>query len=181
MTFDRTRVPARGARRLLTAAFAAGLLLLALGLPVLAGKPPGPTQLLDPDVTPRSADTATPVTFTVTYWNAHDLPPDYVQVVVAGATWSMTGAGSDWKAGVAFTVTAQLPAGTHAVLFEARDAEKFVDVGDVGTVAIGQASHAARHHRPRPLPIPHPGPRQSTSGARPRTAVRRRLQRVWRG
>ena len=159
MSFDRTRVPARGARELLTAAFAAGLLLLAFGLPVLAGQPPGPTKLLDPEVTPRTADTATPVTFTVTYWNAHDLPPDYVRVVVAGVTWPMTGAGSDWKAGVAFTVTTVLPAGTHDVLFEARDAEKFVDVGDGGTVAIGQA--------PAPPPPPAPGPAPTPTPVNP--------------
>ena len=162
MTFARDRRPPRRARELLTAAVGAVLLVLALGLPVLgvsAGSPPGPTKLWYPDVTPRAADSATPVTFTITYRNAHALPPDYVRVVVAGQTYPMSGAGTDWKAGVVFTVAATLPAGTHDVRFEARDAERFVDELAAGTVSIDAAPPPpAPDPTPTPAPAPTPTP-----------------------
>lgn len=156
MTFVRDRRPARRARELLVAAGGAVLLLLALWLPVL-GAPPGPTKLLDPGIAPGTADSATPVTFTITYRNAHALPPDYVRVAVAGATYPMTGAGTDWKAGVVFTVTTTLPAGTHEVRFEARDAERFVDELAAGTVSIDVAPPAP-DPTPEPTPEPPPAP-----------------------
>jgi hypothetical protein len=162
VTFARYRRPPRRARELLTAAVGAFLLVLTLGLPVLgvsAGSPPGPTKLWYPDVAPRAADSATPVTFTVTYRNAHALPPDYVQVVVAGQTYPMTGAGTDWKAGVVFTVVTTLPAGTSEVRFEARDAERFVDELTAGTVSIDAAPPPpAPDPTPAPAPTPTPVP-----------------------
>lgn len=154
MTFVRDRRAARRARELLASALAAMLLLLTLGLPALgAGKPIGPTQLVDPEVAPLATDSATPITFRVTYRNFHDLPPEYVRVAVAGAVLAMSGSGTDWKAGVVFTVTAKLPAGTHAVRFEARDEERFVDTLEAGTVAVDQAPPP-----PTPAPTPTPAP-----------------------
>ena len=148
----------RRTRELVASALGSVLLLLAVSLPVLAATPPGPTQLQFPDVSPRTAVTTTPITFTVTYWNAHALPPDYVRVVVAGATHAMSGGGTDWKAGVVFTVTTVVPAGTHVVLFEARDAERFVDEVDGGTVAVDQG--------PAPAPTPPPpGPKPTGGGS----------------
>ncbi|MCI0584863.1 MAG: SH3 domain-containing protein [Chloroflexi bacterium] len=157
MTVVRDRRPARRARELLIAAWGAVLLVLAFSLPVL-GAPPGPTKLLSPDVSPREADSATPVTFTVTYWNAHALPPDYVRVAVGGRTYPMTGAGTDWKAGVVFSVTTKLPAGTHEVRFEARDAERFVDELVAGSVAIDAAPAPTPTPDPDPDPTPTPSP-----------------------
>lgn len=156
MTFARDRRPPRRARELLTAAVGAVLLVLALGLPVL-GAPPGPTKLWHPDVAPRAADSATPVTFTVTYRNAHALPPDYVRVVVAGQAYAMSGAGTDWKAGVVFTVATTLPTGTHDIRFEARDAERFVDELAAGTVSIDAAPPPPTPD-PTPAPAPTPAP-----------------------
>jgi len=161
VTVVRDRRPARRARELLIAAWGAVLLVLAFSLPVL-GAPPGPTKLLSPDVSPREADSATPVTFTVTYWNAHGLPPDYVRVAVGGRTYPMTGAGTDWKAGVVFRVTTKLPAGTHEVRFEARDAERFVDELVAGSVAIDAAPVPDPDPTPTPAPTEPPDP--GTSG-----------------
>ena len=158
MTFVRDRRRPRRARELLVAAWGAVLLLLALSLPVL-GAPPGPTKLLSPDVAPRVADTATSITFTITYRNAHALPPDYVRVATAGRTYPMSGVGTDWKAGVVFTVTTTLPAGIHDVMFEARDAERFIDELEAGTVSISQAPPA-----PSPTPDPTPDPTPSSGG-----------------
>ncbi|MEW5990219.1 MAG: SH3 domain-containing protein [Chloroflexota bacterium] len=155
MTVVRDRRPARRARELLVAAWGAALLLLALTLPV-AGAPPGPTKLLDPVVSPRATDAATPVTFTITYRNAHALPPDYVRVAVGEQRYAMAGNGSDWKAGVEFTVTTTLPAGTHDVLFEARDAERFVDELAAGSVTIGPAPSPDPTPTLPPTPTPPP-------------------------
>jgi hypothetical protein len=171
VTFARDRRPPRRARELLTAAVGAVLLVLALGLPALAA-PPGPTKLWHPDVAPRAADSATPVTFTITYRNAHALPPDYVRVAVAGQTYPMSGAGTDWKAGVVFTVTTTLPAGTHDITFEARDAERFVDELAAGTVSIDAAPPPPAPDptpTPDPAPTPAPTPTPAPSAAPPST------------
>jgi hypothetical protein len=139
--------------------------VLALSLPVL-GAPPGPTKLLDPDVSPRATDSATLVTFTITYRNAHALPPDYVRVAVGGRTYPMAGGGTDWKAGAVFTVTTKLPAGTHDVRFEARDAERFADELAAGTVSIDAAPTPAPTPAPTAAPTPEPtdSPDPGTSG-----------------
>ncbi len=168
MTFARHRRPPRRARELLTAAVAAVLLVLALGLPVL-GAPQGPTRLLSPDVAPRAGDTATPITFTVTYRNAHAVQPEYVRVVVAGQTYAMSGDGADWKAGVVFAVTTTLRAGNHDVRFEARDAEardsdRFMDQVTAGTVSI---SAVPPPPAPDPTPAPAPTPTPAPSAAPP--------------
>lgn len=152
MTILRARVPARRARDLLASVVGAVLLLFALVLPAV-GAPQGPTKLESPVVSPRSADSATLITFTVTYRNTRALPPDYVRVAVAGTTYPMSGASSDWKAGVVFTVTTTVAAGTHAVRFEARDAERFIDERDAGTIVIGPAAPT-----PPPTPAPTPPP-----------------------
>lgn len=150
-------MPGRRVGELLAAAFGAALLLLAFSLPVFA-TPPGPTKLLGPDVAPRTGTTATPITFRVTYRNAHDLPPDYVRVIVGSVTYAMAGSGTDWKSGVVFTLTMALPAGNHAVRFEARDAERFPDTQDAGTVTIGQAPVVTPPPTPTPTPSPAPTP-----------------------
>jgi hypothetical protein len=156
----RVGVSRRRTREFVASALGSVLLLLAVSVPVLAALPPGPTQLQDPDVTPRTGSSTTPITFTVTYWNAHALPPDYVRVVVGGATHAMSGSGTDWRAGVVFKVTTLVPAGTHAVRFEARDAERFVDQVDGGSVVIGQAPTPT----PKPPPAPEPTPTGGGSG-----------------
>ena len=170
MTIVRARVPVRGPRELLASVLGAVLLLLAVVLPALAD-PIGPTKLLSPDVNPRTALTTTPVTFTVTYRNAHALPPEYVRVAVAGTTLPMSGAGTDWKSGVLFTVVAGLPAGTHVVRFEARDTERFPDAVDGGTVVVTQAPPPPTAPPPTaPPPTAPPSPTAPPPTAPPPTA-----------
>lgn len=163
MTIVQARATARRARELLVSVLGAVLLLFALVMPAL-GAPPGPTKLESPVVSPRTTDSATPITFTVTYRSPKDLPPEYVRVAVAGTTYSMSGAGTDWKAGVVFTVATTLPAGTHAVRFEARDAERFPDQVDAGTVAVDQAPPPTAPPPTAPLPTaPPPTPPPPTA------------------
>ncbi|MBF8289141.1 MAG: hypothetical protein HW391_109 [Chloroflexi bacterium] len=160
VAIQRARARDGRARELIAAALGATLLLLAFGLPAL-GAPIGPTKLLLPEVSPRAADSATSIAFTVTYRNAHALPPEYVRVSVAGRTLPMTGNGTDWKAGVTFTVWASLPPGAHAVRFEARDAERFADALDAGTVVIAAApTPTPSPPAPPPTPTPTPSPTQ---------------------
>ena len=156
MTNPRSRGTHRGLR-LLAAMLAAGMLLLAIVLPALAGAV-GTTKLENPGVDPRSGTTATQITFTVTYRNTQDLPPDYVRVVVNGVTYAMHASGSDWKAGVVFSVRTTVHAGSGDVRFEARDSEKFVDTTDGGTISISPAPTPAPTPTPKPTPAPTPTP-----------------------
>ena len=143
--------------RLLTAMLAAGVLLLAIVLPAMAGAV-GPTKLENPTVDPRTGTTATPITLIVTYRNTQGQAPDYVRVVVGESTYAMHATGATWKAGVEFTVTTTLPAGTNDVRFEARDAEKFLDVADGGSVTITPAPTPTPTPTPAPTPTPEPTP-----------------------
>lgn len=134
--------------QLVGAMIGAGLLCLALVLPAL-GAAVGPTKLENPSVNPRTGTTATLITFSVTYRSIKGSAPDYVRVVVGPSTFPMTTTGSNWKQGVVFTVKTTLPVGTAAVRFDAKDAEKFVDTVEGGSVTIG---------RPDPTPTPTPEP-----------------------
>ena len=146
---------ARRGVRLLAAVMAAGLLCLALVLPTL-GAAVGPTKLENPTVTPRSGNTATQVTFSVTYRSALGTAPDYVRAVVGSTTYPMSATASTWKQGVDFQVTTRLPLGTMSVRFEARDIEKFADQTDGGTITIGLAPSPSPTPTPTAPPTPTP-------------------------
>ncbi|MGK2851457.1 MAG: hypothetical protein ACSLFN_11165, partial [Candidatus Limnocylindrales bacterium] len=122
-------------------------LLVALITPAAAGS--GPTRLSDGDVSPRAATTATSVTFTVLYRNREGSPADWVRVSVAGAAHAMTrSGGEDWKREVRFSWSGALPAGTHAVVFEAMSRDRFDDSLDGGSVTVTVP--------PTPKPTPKP-------------------------
>lgn len=159
MIIVRASALARRSRDLLAAALGSSLLLLALVPPSL-GAPLGPTRLLVPIVTPRTADTTMPITFRVTYRNAHDNPPEYVRVEVGATTYPMTAGTGNWKRGVVFSVQTTLPAGTHGVRFEALDAESFADEIDGGTVVIDGTD-------PLTSPSPTSAPSPTTPPAAP--------------
>ncbi|MHB8890996.1 MAG: hypothetical protein ACYC65_03005, partial [Candidatus Limnocylindrales bacterium] len=107
------------------AALAALILAASTILPALATS--GPTSLFAPAATPTSGMSGTSVTFTVTYRNSEGSPPDYVRVVVAGATHAMTPTTTSetWRKGVRFEVSLTLPVGSWDPVFEAADREKF--------------------------------------------------------
>jgi len=132
-------------------------LLLAIVMPALAGAM-GPSKLESPAVDPRSGTTASLLTFAITYRNTQGLAPDFVRVAVGDTRYAMHGAGSDWKAGVVFTVTTTVPAGTFAVVFEARDAEKFVDTASGGSISIQPAPTPVPTPTLTPEPTPNPSP-----------------------
>lgn len=141
----------RAALPAIVAPWAAILIVLGFVLPVLAVE--GPTRLLGPSVTPRTATSATTIRFEVTYRNREGSAPDRVVVVIDGAAHRMTGDGSsDWKAGVTHTWSTRLPAGTHAISFEAADTRRFSDAIDGGTVTITAPE-------PEPTPTPRPSPK----------------------
>ena len=142
--------------------------LAALGLAFVVGPVAavsGPTSLRAPSVEPRSAPPGTPVTLEVTYVNHEGSAPAYVRVVVGAAAYPMSGSGSDFKAGVRFTVVVTPPSGTHAVRFEAADTRKFSAVLDAGTIRIEAAGGGgtptpvpSAGSTPTPTPVPSPGP-----------------------
>ncbi len=136
---------------------AAAFLALAMVVPAL-GAPVGPTKLENPDVSPRSGTTTTLIAFSVTYRSTHDLPPEYVRVVVGSTTYPMSATETTWKQGVTFAIQTLLPAGTQGVRFEARDSEKFLDATDGGSVVIDLAPTPHPTPTPTSTPIPTPQP-----------------------
>ena len=153
---ERRSRQSRPRAQLLGSSLLAGLLVLAAVGPALGAV--GPTKLEDPTVSPRTGTIATTITLSVTYRSTQGLAPEYVRVVVGSTTYSMSAADSTWKAGVLFTVSTTLPAGTMSVRFEARDVEKFVDEADGGTVTIGAVPTPTSTPSPKPTPKPTPTP-----------------------
>jgi methionine-rich copper-binding protein CopC len=109
-------------------------LVLALVAPVSAAA--GPTRLSDGSASPGSGTTATVISFSVTYRNREGSEADWVRVQVAGSAHAMTTSGTDWKGGVRFAWSGKLPAGTHAVTFEAMSRDRFSDSLGGGSVTI---------------------------------------------
>jgi len=132
-------------------------LLVALIAPAAAGS--GPTRLSGGDVSPRSTTTAASVTFTVLYRNREGSPADWVRVRVAGSTHAMTqSGGEDWKREVRFSWSGTLPAGTHAVVFEAMSRDRFDDSLDGGSVTVTVPPTPPPTPAPTPKPTPDPTP-----------------------
>ncbi len=136
---------------------AALLVTLSLVAPVFAVT--GPTKLYDASVTPRSGAPTTTIAFGIVYRNREGSAPDHVTVVIDGAAHHMTGAGgANWKAGVAYHWSTKLPAGTHAISFEAADTRKFSDTAAGGTVTITVPPSPTPSPTPRPTSTPRPNP-----------------------
>jgi len=138
------------------AALAAALLLGVSALPAAAGD--GPTALLTPEIAPTTADTATTITFAVTYRSAQGAGPAYVRVRIGSATHDMATATSsqDWKQGGRFVYATKLKVGTFDVTFLAADAKHHeVDLA-AGTVSVTPA--ATPKPTPDSTPKPTPGP-----------------------
>ena len=109
----------------------------------------GPTRLSSASVSPSTGTTDSLITFTVAYRNREGSPADWVRVNVAGSTRAMTWiAGDDWKQEVWFAWTGPLPAGTHAVTFQAMSRDRFDDSLDGGVVTITTPA------TPPPTPVP---------------------------
>jgi hypothetical protein len=150
------------------AATAAILLAFLLALPAFAVT--GPTRLVDPSVSPVAATPGTTIHFEVTYRNREGSPPDAVAVVIAGSVRAMSvvSASTNWKAGVRFAYSTTLPLGTHDVVFNAVDRERFRDevAGGSVTIAIPATPPPTAPPTARPTPPPTPTPSQT---ARPST------------
>lgn len=136
----------------------AAILVLGAIVPAFAAGP-GPTRLSDAAVSPRSALTTQTVTFTVAYRNREGSPADWVRVVVGGTDHAMDATGpDDWKREVRFTWSGKLPAGTHAVRFEAMSRDRFSDQLDAGSVTITNPATPAPTATPKPTPAPTAAP-----------------------
>jgi hypothetical protein len=141
------------------AALASVLLVVAMVLPATANA--GSTSLKDPDVTPTNGHSSTDITFSVTYRNSEGSGPDYVRVVVGGEAHEMSGpAGDDdWKRGVRYSLTLQLPVGDWPVSFEARGRDRFESQVNGPTVTITPRPTPEPTPEPTPKPTPKPTPR----------------------
>lgn len=147
------------------ASVAVALVLIAIAIgPAEAAS--GPTRLSDAAVDPRTATTSTTVTFSVTYRNREGSPVDWARVIVGGTSQALVATGpEDWKRDVRLTWSGRIPAGTHAVAFEAMSRDRFTDRLDAGSLTVTPAP------TPAPTPTPTPGPTPAaTATSRPTTA-----------
>jgi hypothetical protein len=147
---------------LLRAISSAGLVVvLLLGSVAPAGAAdPGPTRLSRASISPDGATTAQAVTFKVDYRNREGSPADWVRVTVAGSSHAMQVSGpDDWKRAVTFAWSGKLPAGTHAVVFEAMSRDRFSDRLDAGSLTITSPPTPAPTPQPTPKPTAAPTPR----------------------
>jgi hypothetical protein len=158
----RGRATAHDARRSLARALGSVtiVLVLVLGAVVPADAAgPGPTRLSNADVSPRSAAPTQTITFTVSYRNREGSPADWVRVTVAGSSHAMRVTGpEDWKRETRFTWSGKLPAGSHAVVFEAMSRDRFSDRLEAGSVTISTPPTPAPTPKPTPAPTPKPTP-----------------------
>jgi hypothetical protein len=157
MSRSRTRFASgRFARRY--AAFGTWAVAIALVLAVVApaSAAAGPTRLSDGSASPTSGTTLTTIRFSVTYRNREGSPADWVRVRVAGSTHTMSTSGTDWKGGVLFRWSGKLPAGKHAVTFEAMSRDRFADSLGGGSVTIKVPATASPTPKPTPKPTPRP-------------------------
>ena len=151
------RVIARVAERSapLRSALVAVILVAMAIAPATAGS--GPTRLSDGAVSARAGTTTDAIVFTVAYRNREGSPADWVRVSVGGDSQAMAqSGGEDWKQQVWFAWTGTLPAGTHAVTFQAMSRDRFDDSLDGGTVTITVPA------TPPPTPQPTPAPTAPT-------------------
>ncbi|MGZ6338988.1 MAG: hypothetical protein ACXWNG_01340, partial [Candidatus Limnocylindrales bacterium] len=126
--------------------------LLAAVLAGSAAAQSGPTLLSSPTVSPLAGDPTTLIQFGVRWVNHQGSAPAYVDVVIDGTAHPMAVAAADFKGGATYSYETTLPAGTHAISFEAGDTRKFTSSLDGGTVTI------------TPPPPPPPPPTGTTTG-----------------
>jgi hypothetical protein len=145
-------------------AVAVAALLVAALLAVPAGTLAASTQLSDASITPAVGTTATTFTFGITYQNHEGSgAPNEVSVVIDGVKHAMIAGGSDWKAGVRFTYSTKLSAGSHTIVFHSVGRGRFVSDLSAGSVAVGPAP------TPRPTPAPTPRPTSPPATTSPST------------
>lgn len=159
--------PGFGPRRFAPRRAAFGALGIALAL-VLATFVPasaaaGPTRLADASVSPATGTTLTRIDFAVIYRNREGSPADWVRVNVAGITREMSSGGTSWKDGVQFTWSGTLPAGTHAVTFEAMGRDRFSATLAGGSVTITAPATPPPTPAPTPRPTAAPTPRPTAA------------------
>lgn len=149
--------------RSVTSVIAAAVLLAVLALPAAAA---GPTKLSRPSVAPSSGTTATPFVLKVTYRNRDGQAPGYVRVVIGGRAYAMAPTGTDWKAGVEFSLRTKLPAGDHKVLFVTGGNQIAGQMIHVGRIANGGGrSTPPANGSATPAPKPPPDPTTSPSAS----------------
>lgn len=133
--------------------------LLIVGVVAPAAAAPGPTRLFDASVTPRTGTTATQIELDVSYRNREGSPADYVRVRIGGSTHAMVkSGGTDWKREVRFSWAGTLPAGTHAIQFQAMSRDRFDDALDAGSVTITTPATPRSTAEPTESPTPTPKP-----------------------
>jgi hypothetical protein len=150
-------------KRTLLALTATIAVLLPAGSPVQAASCNGASHgitLSNGRANPGSGTTSTPITFSVAYADSAGCAPTVMVVSVAGAgTFAMSRAGSNFMAGVTYSKTVTLGAGSHAYSFTATsgtgNGEKTAAFTAVRPAAV-VISAPTSAPTPAPAPVPPP-------------------------
>ncbi len=154
-------------KRLLFALTATVAVLLPAGSPVQAASCNGASHeitLSNGRANPGSGTPSTTITFSVVYADSAGCPPSVMVVTVAGAgTFAMSRSGSNFTAGVTYSKTVTLAAGSHAYSFTATsgsgNGEKTAVFTAVRPAAVViSAPTTAPPPPPPPTPAPVPAP-----------------------
>lgn len=119
-------------------------------------------------MSPGSGTTATSFTFSVVYRSNGGCAPTTVQVSVGGVgTFSMSGSGTNYTAGVTFRRTMQLPAGVRTYSYRASGGAKSgTDSATLTSVSPSSVTVVSPTATPAP-PTPPPTPRPPVPTATP--------------
>ena len=159
-------------KRITICMLAVAAAMLASGQPAMAASCNGNGHqivLSNGSASPGAGTTSTAIRFSVRYADTDGCAPSRVVVVVQGVgTYPLSGSGSDYTAGVTFSRTLSLPAGSHAYSFKATSGKKAAALSSVSpskvtitaptprpTPAQRQPPHRHRRRRPPSQPQQH--------------------------
>ena len=151
-------------RRITISTLAVAAAMLAAGSPAMAASCNGNAHqvvLTSGSATPGAGTTSTAIRFSVRYADTAGCAPSRVVVVVQGVgTYPLSGSGSDYTAGVSFSRSLSLPAGSHAYSFKATSGKKAAALASVSPPTVVVTA-------PTPRPTPTPAPPEPTPKAPP--------------
>jgi hypothetical protein len=160
-------------KRITIAMLAVAAAMLASGQPAMAASCNGnghQVVLSNGSATPGTGTTSTAIRFSVRYTDTAGCAPTRVVVVVQGVgTYPLSGSGSDYSAGVTFSRTLSLPAGSHAYSFKATSGKKSAALSSVSPLTVLVTAPTPRPKPtpapPKPTPKPQPAPPPPPSAA----------------
>jgi hypothetical protein len=131
--------------------------LFVLAAPVLA-RTCGTVTIAGGSVSPGTGTTTTTFTFTVNFKDTTGAAPAWVRLLVNGTASGLSATGSGYAAGVVFTGTRQLPAGSWVYSFSTQSGSGTACTNGKVTPAFVTVTAPPPSPTPKPTPAPTPKP-----------------------